>query len=60
MRQANVYDAGRGGGRLYATVIANEAWDAALAKGEDKPKTAKGAKQSYKKKGSVRPELTYR
>lgn len=35
------------GGRLYATVIANEAWDAALAKGEDKPK---GAKQSYKKK----------
>ncbi len=84
MRQANVYDAGRGdtrrgrydaydlgfestrelleelddcikltvfkGGRLYATVIANEAWDAALAKGEDKPKAAKGAKQSYKKK----------
>lgn len=38
------------GGRLYATVIATEAWDAALAKGEDKPKTAKGAKQSYKKK----------
>lgn len=38
------------GGRLYATVIANEAWDAALAKGEDKPKVAKGAKQSYKKK----------
>ena len=37
-------------GRLYATVIANEAWDAALAKGEDKPKAAKGAKQSYKKK----------
>lgn len=38
------------GGRLYATVIANEAWDAALAKGEDRPKAAKGAKQSYKKK----------
>lgn len=38
------------GGRLYATVIANDTWDAALAKGEDKPKTAKGAKQSYKKK----------
>ena len=38
------------GGRLYATVIANDAWDAALAKGEDKPKAAKGAKQSYKKK----------
>lgn len=38
------------GGRLYATVIANEAWDAALAKGEDKPKAAKGARQSYKKK----------
>lgn len=38
------------GGRLYATVIANEAWDAALAKGEDKPKAAKGAKQPYKKK----------
>ncbi len=38
------------GGRLYATVIANEAWDAALVKGEDKPKAAKGAKQSYKKK----------
>lgn len=38
------------GGRLYATVIANEVWDAALAKGEDKPKAAKGAKQSYKKK----------
>lgn len=38
------------GDRLYATVIANEAWDAALAKGEDKPKAVKGAKQSYKKK----------
>ena len=38
------------GGRLYATVIANDTWDAALAKGEDKPKVAKGAKQSYKKK----------
>ena len=38
------------GGRLYATVIANEAWDTALSKGEDKPKAAKGAKQSYKKK----------
>ena len=38
------------GGRLYATVIANEAWDTALAKGEDKPKAAKGAKQSYKRK----------
>ena len=38
------------GGRLYATVIANEVWDAALAKGDDKPKAAKGAKQSYKKK----------
>lgn len=38
------------GGRLYATVIANEAWDTALAKGEDKPKAAKGTKQSYKKK----------
>lgn len=38
------------GARLYATVIANEAWDAALAKGEDKPKATKGAKQSYKKK----------
>ena len=38
------------GGRLYATVITNEAWDAALAKGEDKPKATKGAKQSYKKK----------
>ena len=38
------------GGRLYATVIANEVWDTALAKGEDKPKAAKGVKQSYKKK----------
>lgn len=38
------------GGRLYATVVANEAWDTALAKGEDKPKAAKGAKQAYKKK----------
>ena len=38
------------GGRLYATVIDNDAWDTALAKGEDKPKAAKGAKQSYKKK----------
>lgn len=38
------------GGRLYATVIANEAWDTALAKGEDKPKSTKGTKQSYKKK----------
>ncbi len=51
------------GGRLYATVIANDTWDAALAKGEDKPKAAKGAKQSYKKKKrgekdlrAVRPE----
>lgn len=42
------------GGRLYATVIANEAWDAALAKGEDKPKAAKGAKQSYKKNAARR------
>lgn len=38
------------GGRLYATVIANDAWDTALAKGEDKRKATKGAKQSYKKK----------
>lgn len=38
------------GGRLYATVIANEVWDTALAKGEDKPEAAKGVKQSYKKK----------
>lgn len=38
------------GGRLYATVIANDAWDTALAKGEDKPKSTKGTKQSYKKK----------
>lgn len=45
------------GGRLYATVIANEAWNAALAKGEDKPKTAKGAKQSYKKKKRGEKEL---
>ena len=45
------------GGRLYATVIANEAWDAALAKGEDKPKAAKGAKQSYKKKKRAEKDL---
>lgn len=48
------------GGRLYATVIANEAWDAALAKGEDKrktTKTAKGAKQSYKKKKRGKKDL---
>lgn len=45
------------GGRLYATVIANEAWDTALAKGEDKPKAAKGAKQSYKKKKRGEKEL---
>lgn len=45
------------GGRLYATVIANEVWDAALAKGEDKPKTAKGAKQSYKKKKRGKKDL---
>lgn len=45
------------GGRLYATVIANEAWDAALVKGEDKPKTAKGAKQSYKKKKRGKKDL---
>ena len=45
------------GGRLYATVIANEAWDAALAKGEDKPKAIKGAKQSYKKKKRGEKEL---
>lgn len=42
------------GGRLYATVIANDAWDTALAKGEDKPKAAKGAKQSYKRKSAAR------
>ena len=45
------------GGRLYATVIANEAWDAALAKDEDKPKAAKGAKQSYKKKKRGKKDL---
>lgn len=45
------------GGRLYAAVIANEAWDAALAKGEDKPKATKGAKQSYKKKKRGEKEL---
>ncbi len=45
------------GGRLYATVIANEAWDAALAKGDDKPKAAKGAKQSYKKKKRSEKDL---
>lgn len=45
------------GGRLYATVIANEAWDAALAKGEDKPKATKDAKQSYKKKKRGEKEL---
>ena len=45
------------GGRLYATVIANEAWDAALAKGEDKPKATKGAKQSYKKKKRGKKDL---
>lgn len=45
------------GGRLYATVIANEVWDAALVKGEDKPKTAKGAKQSYKKKKRGKKDL---
>lgn len=45
------------GGRLYATVIANEAWDAALAKGEDKPKAVKGAKQSYKKKKRSEKDL---
>ncbi|VWL89391.1 hypothetical protein [Collinsella aerofaciens] len=45
------------GGRLYATVIANEAWDAALAKGEDKHKAAKGAKQSYKKKKRGKKDL---
>ena len=45
------------GGRLYATVIANEAWDAALAKGEDKPKATKGTKQSYKKKKRGEKEL---
>lgn len=45
------------GGRLYATVIANEAWDTALAKGEDKPKAAKGAKQSYKKKKRSEKDL---
>ena len=45
------------GGRLYATVIANEAWDTALTKGEDKPKAAKGAKQSYKKKKRSEKDL---
>ena len=45
------------GGRLYATVIANEAWDVALATGEDKPKTAKGAKQSYKTKKRGKKDL---
>ena len=45
------------GGRLYATVIANEVWDAALAKGEDKPKTAKGTKQSFKKKKRGKKDL---
>ena len=45
------------GGRLYATVIANEAWDAALATDEDKRKATKGAKQSYKKKKRGKKDL---
>lgn len=45
------------GGRLYATVIANEAWDAALAKGENKRKATKDAKQSYKKKKRGKKDL---
>ena len=51
------------GGRLYATVIANEAWDAALAKGEDKPSQGCQGRQAVlqkKKRGekdlkAVRP-----
>ena len=40
------------GGRIYATVIAQPAWDEALAAGEPKQKaTAKGAKSWKKKKG---------
>ena len=45
------------GGRLYATVIANEVWDAALVKGEDKCKATKGTKQSYKKKKRGKKDL---
>lgn len=40
------------GGRIYATVIAQPAWDEALAAGEPKQKaTGKGAKSWKKKKG---------
>ena len=42
------------GGRLYATLIANEAWDAALAKGEDKPKAARVPSSPTKRKSAAR------
>lgn len=42
------------GGRLYATVIANEAWDAALAKGEDKPRPPRALSSPTKRKSAVR------
>ena len=42
------------GGRLYATVIANEAWDAALAKGEDKPKLPREPSSPIKRKSAAR------
>ncbi len=38
------------GGRVYATVIANEAWDAALAKNDEPKQKDAGKRRSYKKK----------
>lgn len=42
------------GGRLYATVIANEVWDTALAKGEDKSKAARAPSGPTKRRNAVR------
>lgn len=42
------------GGRLYATVIANDAWDAALAKGEDKPRLPRAPSSPTKRRNAAR------
>lgn len=42
------------GGRLYATVIANEVWDTALAKGEDKPRQPREPSSPTKRKSAAR------
>lgn len=42
------------GGRLYATVIANEAWDAALARARTSPRQPRAPSSPTKRKSAAR------